>query len=392
MKKVGQKKKQHKPKVFRNPALEELEANLQETLERLNQDDNRKTVRELVAQDPEAEMDRNDSVGSLPHTAHHLLHGFEALLGALLQLSDELELYSTFGTSGDGTSTVVSSEAINAVLGHAPTLDQVFSSLKPILQHYLDEQPDDEMDHLLGRAQKLVRLLCELTFRVCQRQEWNPRAETAYVTLLELLERTTLEINCIYDDVSIPDYQLSGNLRRAWSATGHIEELKTLYVTNDTWLFRQVCYEVLLSTDHWCPNTRELGLVCDVATSSPDDDINLPDPDARLAPTPPAALQVLDKINGNPLSRPSTMASILRRILPPHAMTDTSILDSFSSIRSTIRNPMGLSGTTNTIAISAVPEALNDPHAMGMAGVGKVGLDWMEPLLLYVPVHCSDHH
>ena len=367
-KKKGRKGDQKKK---RNPALEELEANLQDALEGLPPDETRKGVRELVAQDSQSYHEKHDSVSSAPHTSHRLLHGFEALLGALLQLSDELELISTFGGVLDGSATVVSSDALNAVLGHAPTLDQVFSSLKPILQHYLEEEPDDEMDHLLGRAQKLVRLLCELTYRVCQRQEWNPRAETAYVTLLELLERTTLEVTCVYDDVSIPEYQLSGNLRRAWSATGHVEELKTLYVTNDTWLFRQVCYEVLVSTDHWCPNARELGLVCDVATTSPDDDINAPNPDARLAPTPPAASQILDKINGQPLSRPATMASILRRILPPHAMSDTSLLDTFSSIRSTIRNPLGLSGTANTVAISSVPEALNDPQAMGMAGVGK---------------------
>jgi tetratricopeptide (TPR) repeat protein len=356
---------------LKNPALHDLEANLQEALDGIAPDENRKGVRELVAQDGDSDHEKLDSVASGPHTSHRLLHGFEALLGALLQLSDELELVSTFGSVVDGSTTVVSSEALNAVLAHAPQLDSVFSTLKPILQHYLEEEPDDEIDHLLVRCQKLVRLLCELTYRVCQRQEWNPRAETAYVTLLELLDRTTLEVTCVYDEVSIPKYQVSGNLRRAWSATGHLEELKTLYVANDTWLFRQVCYEVLVSTDHWCPNVKELGLVCDVATGNPDDDINAPNPDARLAPTPPAALQILDKVNGDPLSRPGTLGSILRRILPPHAMTDTSILDSFSSIRSTIRNPLGISGSTNTIAISSVPEALNDPDAMGMAGVGK---------------------
>lgn len=364
-------KKQGAKKKGRSPALEELEANLQDVLEGIAPAEDRKGVRELVAQDSDSEHEKNDSISSGPRTSHRLVHSFVAILDALVQLSDEVELVSTFGGVIDGGATVVSSDALNAVLSHAPTVNQVLSSFKPILQRYVDQDPDDEMDHLLGRAQKLVRLLCELTYRVCQRQEWNPRAETAYVTLLELLERTTLEVTCVYDDISIPEYQLSGNLRRAWSATGHVEELKTLYVTNDTWLFRQVCYEVLVSTDHWCPNTRELGLVCDVATTSPDDDINAPSPDARLAPTPPAALQILDKINGDPLLRPSTMASILRRILPPHAMTDTSILDNFSSIRSTIRNPLGLSGTANTVAISSVPESLNDPLAMGMAGVGK---------------------
>ena len=358
-------------KIIRNPALEDLEANLQDAMEGMAIDENRKGVRELVAQDTDSENEKNDSMSLTPRTSHRLLHGFEALLGALLQLSDELELISTFGVVLDGGASVVSRDALNAVMSHAPTLDKVFLSLKPILQHYLDEEPDDKMDHLLGRAQKLVRLLCELTYRVCQRQDWNPRAETAFVTLLELLERTTLEVTCVFDEVPIPEYQLSGNLRRAWSSTGHVEELKTLYVTDDTWLFRQVCYEVLVSTDHWCPNTRELGLVCDVATANPDDDLSAPNPDARFAPTPPAALQILDKITGDPLTRPATMGSILRRILPPHAVTDTSMFDNFSSIRSTIRNPMGLSGTSNTVAISSVPEALNDPHAMGMAGVGK---------------------
>uniref|UniRef100_A0A7S1UWN8 NB-ARC domain-containing protein n=1 Tax=Grammatophora oceanica TaxID=210454 RepID=A0A7S1UWN8_9STRA len=361
----------------RSQALEELEANVQSTLAGMNEEDNRKTVRELVAQDADDEVEKSVSTSSNPHMSHHLLHGFEALLGALLQLSDELELISTFGggQQGDGQNTVVSSDALNAVLSHSPTLDSVFSALKPILQHYLEEEPDDEMDHLLSRAQKLVRLLCELTYRVCQRQEWNSRAETAYVTLLELLERNTLEITCVYEEQSIPEYQLSGNLRRAWAATGHVEELKTLYVTNDTWLFRQVCYEVLVSTDHWCPNVRDLGIVCDVAASTGSDPDggpqNAPSPDGRLAPTPPAALHVLDKVNGDPLPLSATMASILRRILPPHAMTDASILDSFSSIRSTIRNPLGLSGTVNTVAISSVPEVLNDPSCLGMAGVGK---------------------
>ena len=359
-------------------ALEDLEANLNDTLQAIDQDEDRKGVRELVAEDNEEDHERGDSIASVPHTAHHLLHGFEALLGALLQLSDELELISTFGGGAmDAGATVVSSDALNAVLGHAPTLDQVFSSLKPILQYYLDEEPDDETDHLLSRAQKLVRLLCELTFRVCQRQEWNPRAETAYVTLLEMLERTTLEITCVYDDQSIPEYQLSGNLRRAWAATGHVEELKTLYVTNDAWLFRQVCYEVLISTDHWCPNIRDLGSVCDVDNSGLDDDTNAPNPDARLAPTPPAALQVLDKINGDPLPRASCMASIMRRILPAHAVTDPAILDNFSNLRATVRNPLGASGSGNTIAVSAVPEVLNDPHAMGMAGVGKTTIGAM---------------
>ena len=316
-----------------------------------------------------------ESIHSTLHTSHHLLKGFDALIGALLELSDELEMKrATDEISIDGRSTKLNVGAILAVLGHAPTVDLTFSSLKPILQRYLQEnQSIEEMDHLLERALTLVRLLCEMTFRVDEPQEWNNQAETAFVTLLELLEITSSEIICASQNNNqpVPGYQMSENLRRAWTATGHIKELKTLFVTNDSWLVRQVCYDVLISTDQWCPNVYQLGLVCDTSYSSAKDEDGNPSA-TRLTPTPPAALLVLDRINGKPLPRAPVMAHILRCVLPPYAMIDSTVLDNLVLTRSFIRHRAGFSKeNSNTVVISSVAEDLSDPLSMGMAGVGK---------------------
>jgi tetratricopeptide (TPR) repeat protein len=228
------------------------------------------------------------------------------------------------------------------------------------------------MDAMLSRANILIRLICETTYRVCQRQEWSPRAETVFVSLIELLERLTVEITCLYDGIDLPDYKMPVKLRRAWSGTGHMEEIKAVYVTSDSWLFQQVCYEVIVSTDQWSPDRKDLAEACEVKQSPKvDGNAGRPNLDARLASVPQLALQVLDKINGHPLPRTSTLASILRRILPPRAMTDAVILSTFSALRGNVRNPSGFSGPSSMVAISSVPEVLNDPDAYGMRGIGK---------------------
>ena len=360
-------------KIHNNNINNNTKVKLAEKLEAMRSEVYRKSIRELIAvteHDDDNDDDHGETIQSTAaHTSQYLLHGFAVLLGAHLQVSEQLQIISIDGTSIDQEqSTVVSVDALHALLDHTPTLKQVLSSLKPILQHYLENEPDDVMDHLLGRAQKLLRLLCEITYRVFLRQEWNPRVETAYVTVLEMLEQATVEIVCLENDWPIREYHLSNILRQAWAATGHSEASKTLSVTKDRWLVRQVCYEVLVSIDQWCPNLKDLASVCDVATSVTTDDDTMA---LRLAPIPLSAALVLEKIKGDPLPRAPMIASILRRILPPHAMTDKIMLDSFSSDRSIIRNPLGLHGIPNRVAITSVPDVLNDPLAMGISGVGK---------------------
>ncbi|KAL3942183.1 MAG: hypothetical protein SGBAC_003584 [Bacillariaceae sp.] len=310
-------------------------------------------------------------------SAHQLLNGFDALMGIFLQLSDEIELMSTFAAlkKKKDNDTITSYHALKEVLSFAESLDQLFADLKPIVLDCFEEEPDEEMEDMLFRLNSLVDLLCETSHRVGEKQEWNDRAETTYVTLLELMELETLELQCYFEDVDVPEQGISDNIHEAWSATGHMEELQALQLAaNDQFLFRQICYEVMVSTDQWCPDVDTLMEICDIDPEILEEE---PDPEyleeEDLAPIPRAAEHILDKINGDPLPRSESLAAILRRILPPRAMTDLTLLDNFTSIRNTLDNPLGLSAT-NLVAITSAPEVLNDPSALGVAGVGKTTL------------------
>ncbi|KAL3918413.1 MAG: hypothetical protein SGILL_004247 [Bacillariaceae sp.] len=306
-------------------------------------------------------------------SAHRLLLGFDALLGIFLQLSDELELISTFAKAKKkkDRDAMAPVQALKAVLSFADTFDQLFDDLKPIILDCFEEDPDEEMDDLLYRLNSLVDLLCETTHRVGDRQEWNERSETTYVTLLELMERDALDLRCYFDDVETPDQGVSANIHEAWSATGHIEELRALQYADDPWIFRQICYEVMVSTDQWCPDTSMLMEICGIDPEMLEEE---PDPEyleeEDIALIPQAAEHVLDKVNGDPLPRPVVLASILRRIIPPRAVTDATLLDHFTSIRNTLDSPLGLSAT-NIVSITSVPETVNDPEALGVGGMGK---------------------
>ncbi len=354
-KKRRRKERRKRKKEAKSPALLDFAANVNEAILDLE--------------------DRSESEQNIDSSANGLLHGFDALLGIFLQLSDEVELIATFSglSKDDGSGAHVN--ALTAILDFAETFDQLFSDLKPIVFESLEEEEADEyMEDIFDRLDACVDLLCETSHRVGERQEWNCRAETTYVTLLELIERDTLDLRCYFDDVTTPDPGLSANVHEAWSATGHIEELKALQRNTDPKLFRQICYEVMVSTDQWCPDRETLMEICDIdpeilKEEYPQEHINEDD----LAPIPQAAEHILDKVNGETLRRLDVFASVLRRILPPHAVSDASLRSRFTSIRNSIDSPLGLSAT-NVVSISSVPESINDPDALGVAGVGKTTL------------------
>lgn len=357
VKKKKKKKRNKRRKEAKSPALLDFAANVNDAM-----------------LDLEEQEEMNEQ--NVDSSAHRLLHGFDALLGIFLQLSDELELISTVATSKKkkDKDTMAPVQALKAVLSFADTFDQLFDDLKPIILDCFEEEPDEEMDELLYRLNSLVDLLCETTHRAGERQEWNERAETTYVTLLELMERDALDLRCYFDDVETPDQGLSANIHEAWSATGHIEELRALQYAEDPWIFRQICYEVMVSTDQWCPDTSMLMEICGIDPEMLEEE---PDPEyleeEELAPIPQAAEHVLDKVNGDPLLRPTVLASILRRIIPPRAVTDATLLDHFTSIRNTLDSPLGLSAT-NIVSISSVAETINDPESLGVGGMGKTTL------------------
>ena len=246
-KKRKKKKRKKRRKEAKSPALLDFAANVNDAM------------MDLEEQEEAGEQITETS-------AHRLLHGFDALLGIFLQLSDELELISTFNKSKKkkDKETTVHVQALQAVLSFADTFDQLFDDLKPIILDCFEEEPDEEMDEILYRLNSLVDLLCEVTDKVGEKQEWNERTETTYITLLELMERDALDLRCYFDDVTTPDQGLSANIHEAWSATGHIEELRALQYADDPWLFRQICYEVMVSTDQWCPDTSILMEICGI--------------------------------------------------------------------------------------------------------------------------------
>ncbi len=352
------KRKKKLQREAKSQALLDLVANVNDAMLELE---------EREAQASEGKENNTDT------SAHRLLHGFDALLGIFLQLSDELELIATFAKAQKkkDRDALAPVQALKAVLSFAATLDELFADLKPIILECFEEEPDEEMDDMLYRLNSLVDLLYEATHRVGERQEWNERAETTYVTLLELMDREATELISYYEDVETPEQVLSANIHEAWSATGHIEELRALQFATDPWLFRQLCYEVMVSTDQWCPDTTILMEICGIDPSmleeEPDEEYLEED---ELPLIPQAAEHVLDKVNGDPLPRTATLASILRRILPPRAVTDATLLDHFTSIRNTLRNPLGLSAT-NIVSISSVPEQPSDPDSLGVGGMGK---------------------
>ena len=110
-KKRKKQKKKNRPKInVRSEALLELVANVNDAMLELEEEENRSDY---------------DAEQNLDSSARRLLLGFEALLGILLALSDELELVSTFATKKD----TIAIDSLQAVLSFAPELDHVFSQL-----------------------------------------------------------------------------------------------------------------------------------------------------------------------------------------------------------------------------------------------------------------------
>jgi len=298
--------------------------------------------------------------------AGKLLMNFEELTGVFLRLSDEQQLLSTFAKKSDPHA----SDALDSILSYCNVVNSIFEKLEPVLTETLEEDMgEDEMEDYLYGMHLTAEQLCRIGYRVGDRHDWSARANTAYVTLLELLARDALEVSCIFEDIDTPSYRLTDHIQTAWEATGHDDEIQTLVVTFDIAMFRQICYEVMLSCDQWCPDTTTLLDICAIEENESDDEEE-PNTDEELTPTPEAAVQVLEKITGEPLPRLQYITSILRRILPPEAVSDSRVKDSFAKVRSTVRNPLGLSPST-LVSITAISEDPDNEDALAVAGVGK---------------------
>ena len=301
-------------------------------------------------------------------TSTRLLYAFEALAGIFLQLSDELELLKTFAV-GKVSPAI---ETLESLLAFTEPLSDAIQKLEPILIAHVTAEIDEELDDFLYGMNLIIDLLCELAHRSGEKQVWNARINTAFVTLLELLARDTLEVCCIFDDIDTPEYELTDMIHDAWDATGHVEEIKSLMDMDDLFEFRQLCYEVILSTDQWCPDNKILMDICGIDAMSVDEQPERDD-DEIMASPPEAALQILEKIHGEPLPRTSTLASVIRRLLPADAISDPVMTENVGRIRNSVRNPIGIP-PSSLVTITSTPESFDDPDSLGVAGVGKTTL------------------
>lgn len=336
-----------------------------------------------------------------------IFQAFHALLGTLTQLSDELELASTF-LSRNSALSLVSVEALHGVLSHTTDIDVLFTDMRPTLTALYNAEAGNDPNHLpfsfesdntsdiqryllLTRLLTIVGMIDQTAKKVSVKQEWNARSETCYVTLLEMMRRTFYECKCLWDNVEPEPYKIGSQLRKAWTGSGHAEELVALYmgVADDPMMFGEVCCEVLISTDGWCPDANDLYLACGrganaalVAAAGAREEDNGIDAseDEDLVPVPRAVCDVLDSVRSDPLPRPNAMGRIVRRLLPPDAVAaDASNhlreAGGFAPKRSKSAFFAGTGrGTTGTIvAISSVAESTteHDRKALGMGGIGK---------------------
>ena len=316
-------------------------------------------VMEKIGEVDEAELDDSSPI--------RLILGFEGLVSILLHYSDELELLNTFKRKKDDFAKLAFQNLIN----FAAPLDDLFMSLRPALLHYVDKEQTEELNDCLFGMNETIELIGEMAFRIGEKRDWNPRSCASFVTLIELLARDGIEVESIYHDEDTPEYMISEDIENSWLELGLEEELKALAATQDLELFRSLCYEVILSTDQWCPHLFSLQDICGVSSELIEFG-QKPDPEEDLlAPTPDTALHILEKINGDPVPRSTEFMSILRRVIPSYAVTDPNVQEDFASIRSSVLDTLDLPQAT-MVAITSVPEHVHDPSSkLGLAGVGK---------------------
>ncbi|CAB9511076.1 Kinesin light chain [Seminavis robusta] len=237
-----------------------------------------------------------------------LFEGIQTATGLYSDFSEEFELLSTFHHDKDKNANTEMGQTVallTTILRYQSRADELFTKIiLPMLRNTTFQE-----NHAMLRTYPLSRLchasfLCNLLALFLRRytpssssssreeelsETWTDRSETVHATLHEMLKHeaaqllftvcsgaeeesplTTLKLRL--DDLMMADNNQSGsiistNLQSAWQATGHIHELETLaflyedQVQNELFepnkmteaMFRETCYEVLISMDQWCP-------------------------------------------------------------------------------------------------------------------------------------------
>uniref|UniRef100_A0A7S4J993 NB-ARC domain-containing protein n=2 Tax=Odontella aurita TaxID=265563 RepID=A0A7S4J993_9STRA len=336
----------------------------------------RRTVRGLVADESDSENERKRA--ERRNLINVVMQSFDDLIIALIRCSDELELNATFRKAKN----ITNADALRGVLSYTVICDRAFCEIKPALLTLYDEgeaMENTKEGDCLQRINDLVCMMKTTVQSVLEKQEWNEKAETCFVSLLEILQRASVEFRCVHEELSEEEWIPTPELQRAWAASNHSDHFNLLETegSEDRHMFHLILAEVISQTEKWAPPADDVKYAFGLAPyGGADSDYEDGKSYGPSASVPRAALDILGRIKGKPLPRAGLVARVLKRLIPSSTedllsmvtpSDDQSIFTiGTSSKASTTRQRGG-----NVIALSSVPEKAGDPDSLGMGGVGK---------------------
>lgn len=342
--------------------------------------DQRKTVRGLVANESDSENERKRAEAELErrNLINVTIQSFDDLVVALVRCSDELELSATFRKK-DSAKKITNVDALRGILSYTASLNTAFGEIKPVLLTLYDEgeaMENTKEGDCLQRINDLVQMLKTTVQSVSDTQEWTALAETCFVSLIEILQLTSVEFKCVHEELPEEEWVSTPQLQRVWTASNHGDHLKLLETegSEDRQMFLLIVSEVISQTEKWAPPWDDVKHAFSLSPYGSDFDAGRSYGPA--ADVPMAAIELLDKIKGEPLPRAGLVARVLRKLIPSSTddllslvtpSDDQSIFTTDTSSRASTTRQRG----GNVIAISSIPEKTDDPNALGVGGVGK---------------------
>ena len=279
---------------------------------------------------------------------------------------------------------VLNTEALLSILSYTSSIDVAFSEMRASL---LDLHPDGERlegtadGECIARITKLTSFITAIIKRVSERQEFNAKSATCYVTMLELLQRASGELKYIVDGDEQKVFEVTPQLRRAWTSSGHEAQVRMLEdgPKEDDYYFKLLAMNIVAQMDEWAPSQDDLRFVC-CYDISPDEESGFYS--SKMADIPQGATELLDRIRGNPLPREDVVSWVLRRLLPspsdlPSSSNSSLLDDNASVISSAMSLTSGASSRGrrtrggNIVSLTAAPEDPYDPNSLAFGGVGK---------------------
>lgn len=146
-------------------------------------------------------------------------------------------------------------EVLREVVSHVPSVDEVFSDLVPLLNVVYERQELEEVIvSYLNRILLLAEVLGAMVDKVKKIREWTPQNDISFVTVLELLQRSSKEVQDLYLGNEVELREISNRLRQSWMALNYAEYLEKLKGKIDLMQLQTVAFEVL----NLCPSSTDV--------------------------------------------------------------------------------------------------------------------------------------